>query len=133
MTKISIVTDTDASLTPELEKKYNIRQVPITVHFDDEVLETNIDIDDADLFHRIAEEGRLPTTAAPSPGKFAQAFQAAFEQDGADAVICFAVSSKISGTHDAAMIAAKELMPDKDITVLDTMLCNCNCQQFLIL
>ncbi len=35
MKKIAIITDSDASLSPELEKKYNIRQVPITVHFDD--------------------------------------------------------------------------------------------------
>ena len=121
MPKISIVTDSDASLTPELEQRYNIRQVPITVHFDNEVLETNIDIDDAGLFRRIAQNGKLPTTAAPSPGKFARAYQAAFDEDGADAVICFVVSSKISGTHDAAVIAAKELMPDKDITVVDTL------------
>jgi len=120
MPRISIVTDSDASLTPELEQRYNIRQVPITVHFDDEILETNIDIDDAVLFRRIELEGKLPTTAAPSPGKFAKTYQAAFDEDGADAVICFVVSSKVSATHDAAVIAAKELMPERDITVVDT-------------
>jgi DegV family protein with EDD domain len=121
MPKISIVTDTDASLTAELETKYNIRQVPITVHFGDEVLETNIDIDDAVLFARISNEGKLPTTAAPSPGKFAEAYRAAFEEDGADAVVCLTVSGEISATYDAALIAANELMPDKDITVVDTL------------
>jgi DegV family protein with EDD domain len=121
MKKISIITDTDASLTPELEERYNIRQVPITVHFGDEVLETNVDIDDHQLIARIQEEGKLPTTAAPSPGKFAEAYKAAFEEDNADAVICFVVSSKVSATYDAALIAANELMPDKDITVVDTL------------
>lgn len=121
MNKISIITDTDASLTPELEQKYNIRQVPITVHFGDEVLETNVDIDDHQLFERIKKEGKLPTTAAPSPGKFAEAYKAAFEEDGADEVICFTVSGEVSATYDAALIAATELMPDKVITVVDTL------------
>ncbi len=86
-----------------------------------EVFETNIDIDDHQLIERIKTEGKLPTTAAPSPGKFAKAYQAAFEEDDADAVICFVVSSKVSATYDAALIAANELMPDKDITVVDTL------------
>jgi DegV family protein with EDD domain len=121
MNKITIITDSDASLSPELEKRYNIRQVPITVHFGDEVFETNVDIDDHMLIERIQKEGKLPTTAAPSPGKFAEAYQAAFEEDSADAVLCFVVSSKVSATYDAALIAANELMPDKDITVVDTL------------
>ena len=120
MKKIAIVTDTDAGLPAELAEKYGIRQVPITVHFDDEVFETGVDIDDLQLFERIDREGKLPTTAAPSPGKFALAFKAALEEDQADAVICLTVSSEISGTYDAARIAAIELMPDQDITVVDT-------------
>lgn len=121
MKKISIVTDTDASLPPALAKKYHIRQVPITIHFDNEIFHTGIDIDDASLFSRIDKEGKLPTTAAPSPGNFAAAFREAFEQDQADAVLCFVVSGEISGTYDSALIAAKELMPEKNITVVNTL------------
>jgi DegV family protein with EDD domain len=120
MKNVSIITDSDASLTPELEKKYNIRQVPITVHFDNEVLETNLDIDDASLIQRIEHEGKLPTTAAPSPGKFAEAFKKAFEEDGADAVLCFTVSGKVSATYDAARMGA-EMLPEKDITIVDSL------------
>jgi DegV family protein with EDD domain len=121
MKKISIVTDSDASLPEDVAAKYNIRQVPITIHFGEEVLETGIDIKERALFERINRDGVLPTTAAPSPGKFAEAFKAAFEEDGADAVICFTVSGEVSATFDAARIAAEELMPDKDITVVDTL------------
>ena len=118
MTSIAIVTDTDCSLPFELSDKLGIRQVPINILFGEETFRTEIDINDVQLFERIDREGTLPTTSAPSPGQFAEAYQAAFEA-GADEVICFTVSGEVSATYGAA-VNAKELMPDKTITVVDT-------------
>lgn len=119
MSKITIITDTDASLPLTLAAQYNIHQVPITVQFGEESFETGVDIDDAKLFARIDDENKLPTTAAPSPGKWAEAFQTAFDE-GADEVICFTVSKALSSTYDAAVMAATDLMAGKSITVVDT-------------
>jgi DegV family protein with EDD domain len=118
MSSIAIITDSDASLPADLALKYKIQQVPITVHFGEEILRTNLDIDDTALFKRIDKEGKLPTTSAPSPGAFTQAFQEAFDA-GAQSVICFCVSSEISATYTAAVNAGAS-MPDHDITVVDT-------------
>lgn len=118
MSKIAIITDTDASLPAAIAARYGIRQVPINIHFGQEVLATGVDIDDARLFERVDREGKLPTTSAPSPGQFLEAYQAAFA-DGADAVACFCVSSAISATYQAA-VSARELLPDKPIVVVDT-------------
>ena len=118
MPSIAIITDTDASLSFELAGRYNIRQVPITIHFGEELLRANYDIDDQGLFERIDREGVLPTTSAPAPGAFAAAYEEAFKE-GADTVICITVSGEISATYTAAMVAA-ETMPGNDITVIDS-------------
>jgi DegV family protein with EDD domain len=118
MSSIAIITDTDSSLPAEVAARYNIRQVPITVHFGQETFETGVDINDAQLFARVDREGKLPTTSAPAPGKFAEAYQVAFDA-GAEAVICFCVSGEVSATYTAA-INARDLLPERDITVVDS-------------
>jgi len=118
MSKIAIISDTDTSLSFEVAAHHNIRQVPITIHFGEEVLETGIDVNDTTLFERIDRAGKLPTTAAPSPGKFVEAYQAAFDE-GADEVICLTVSAEISATFAAAS-NAKNMLPEHNITVVDT-------------
>lgn len=114
----AIVTDTDCSLPLDLTEQLNIRQVPILVHFGEESYQAVYELGDAQLFGRIDREGQLPTTAAPSPGQFAEAFQAAFD-DGADAVVCLCVSGEVSATYTSA-VAAREMEPDRDIIVVDT-------------
>jgi len=106
MGKIAIISDTNTSLSFEVAADHNIRQVPITVHFGDEVLETGIDVNDTTLFERIDRVGKLPTTSAPAPGKYIEAYQAAFDA-GADGIVCLTVSSEVSATFAAALNAAR--------------------------
>ena len=118
MPSIAIITDTDASLSADLAGRYGIRQVPITILFGQEALASGIDIDDAALFARVDREGRLPTTSAPNSGQFLGAYEEAFAA-GADAVVCLCVSSAISATYTAAL-AARDMLPGRGITVIDT-------------
>lgn len=117
---IAIITDTDASLPADLVTRYGIYQVPITVQFGEETFESGININDQTLFERIDRENRLPTTAAPSPGKFAETYNLAFS-NGAESILCLCVSSVVSATYSNALLAANEEFPGRDITVVDTL------------
>jgi DegV family protein with EDD domain len=118
MSKISIITDTDSSLPPELAAQHGIYLVPITIQFGDETYETGVNINDKTLFEKIDAIGKLPTTAAPSPAAFKAAYEKAFAA-GADSIICVVVGSKISRTYESAVSACEEF-PGKLITVFDS-------------
>jgi DegV family protein with EDD domain len=118
MPRYAIVTDTDASLPPDIAAQYGIALVPISIQFGQDSLRADFDISDAALFERIRREGRLPTTAAPSPGAFCAAFEQALS-GGAEHVVCLTVSSAISATYAAAQDACALVAPER-ITVLDT-------------
>ena len=118
MASIAIITDTDSSLPADVAAHYDIRQVPINIHFGQETCRTGVDIDDAQLFARIDRTEEIPTPSAPSPGQFAEAYQAAFAQ-GAKEIVCFCVSSKASATYSAA-VNARNLVSEREITVVDT-------------
>jgi DegV family protein with EDD domain len=119
MSKIAIITDTNSSIPKDLSDELGIVQVPIHIMFGEETYITGHDIDDAKLFEIIDERQILPTTAAPSPGAFHQAFQQVFDA-GADQILCICCSSKVSATYDAATMAAAEFY-DKDISVVDSL------------
>jgi DegV family protein with EDD domain len=118
MSKTAVITDTDASLPHEIARQHNILQVPIMVHFGEESFRAVYDIDDQETFARIDRSGKLPTTSAPSPGQFLEAYKSAFAQ-GYDSIICITVSSEISTTYNAAQNAAA-LLPEREITVIDS-------------
>ena len=118
MPKIAFITDTDCSLPEDLAARYRIQQVPITVQFGEESFLAGVNLDDTALFERVDHENKLPSTAAPSPGQFLEAYETAFA-GGAETVLCFAVSSAVSATYSNA-VTAQQMLPGRDITVVDT-------------
>jgi DegV family protein with EDD domain len=118
MEKIAIISDTDSSLPFEIAARYNVHQVPMTINFAEQSYEAVYAINDADTFRRIDQEGKLPTTAAPAPGKFISSFKNAFEA-GASKIVCITVSKEVSGTYNAALTARQEF-PDREIVVIDS-------------
>jgi len=118
MRNISIVTDTNASLPKEIIKKYHIIEVPINIQFSDETYITGETIDDAKLFSLIDERKVIPTTAAPSPSAFEQAYRTAVAS-GSEKVLCICCSGEVSATYNSAVMA-KENFPDTDIHVVDS-------------
>jgi len=115
---IAIISDTDTSLPESSLQQFGIVQVSITIHFGEEVLSACSEITDRGLVERVVRDGIMPTTAAPSPGAFSEAYKQAFDK-GADEIICLTVSAGVSATYQSAL-AAKELHPGKKITVFDT-------------
>jgi DegV family protein with EDD domain len=119
MTSIAIITDSDSSLSPEYAAKYNIRVVPIGINFGDDCFEAGITINDRQVFERVDREHKLPSTSAPSIGNFKAAFQSAIDA-GYDTLVCICVSSGVSATYNAAL-NARDLFPDVDISVVDSL------------
>ncbi len=118
MNYISILTDTDSSIPPEIAEQLNLIQIPISIHFGEETFKSGVNINDKELFQRVDQEDKLPTTSAPAPGIYENAFQEAIE-NGAREIICFCVSSEVSATYSAAKNASLSF-PEGKIHVIDS-------------
>lgn len=104
---IGICCDSGAQLSPSLVASHHIEVVPLTVTIDGvEHLETDLAPDD---FWSNFADGRVPslTTAAPSPGRIAEHHQQLIDR-GATSIVSVHTGSKISGTFNAARLAAQE-------------------------
>ena len=121
MPPIAIVADSSACLPAALIREYGIIVVPLAVHFNGEVYHDG-EIGQAEFIERLRSSERYPTTAAPAPGEFLDAFARAREA-GADAVLCLTLSSRYSGTYGSAAQAAEraaQKFPGYPVRTLDT-------------
>ena len=77
---------------------------PLYVSFDGESLRDHVDIGAHDFYERLARSPALPTTSQPTPRDFADAFA---ELDAYDRVYALQISSRLSGTYQSAVTAAR--------------------------
>jgi DegV family protein with EDD domain len=115
---IKIVSDSTCSLPPDIIQQFDIRVVPLNVHFGEgRVFQEGIDLTNDEFYAMLAEAPELPTTSQPSPGRFQEVF-AELTAAGHD-VLCILISSKLSGTYQAALDASR-LLPDANILIVDS-------------
>ncbi|MBA3925034.1 DegV family protein [Listeria sp. FSL L7-1582] len=115
MTKIKIVTDSTAGLTPEEVAKYNIHILPLTVEIDGETYDAT-ELEPADFMAKMATSKQLPKSSQPAIGNIVALFEE-LTADGSE-VLAIHLTEKLSGTVLTAQQAAD--MVDGEVTVIDS-------------
>jgi len=113
--RVRVVTDSTADLPAELVARWGIVVVPLYVHFGEESFRDGVDLPLERFLARLAC-GEHPTTSQPSVGAFKRAYQQLAA--GGGEVISLHLASALSGTYEAAMLAADQT--DGRVVVVDS-------------
>ena len=103
MSRIAIVTDSTAYLPTELLKKLAISVVPLQVQWNGKTYD-EADPQATDVLQAL-RNGELATTSRPSPERFTALYEK-LAKDGAEEIVSIHISSSMSGTSEAAQLAA---------------------------
>jgi DegV family protein with EDD domain len=103
---VAIVTDSTAYLPQGTMERHGITAVPLTVVLGDRALEEGTEISTRSLAQAL-QKRRSVTTSRPSPQVFAEHYRKVAES-GASGIVSLHLSAELSGTYDAAVMAARE-------------------------
>jgi DegV family protein with EDD domain len=117
MSRIAVVTDSTAYLSPQLIAAYAIQVIPLKIHWKSETYLDGMTMMPAEFYTRLDSDADTPTTSQPSIADFLEIFeQLAPDHDG---IIVPLISSGLSGTVDSARAAAAQFSA-LPVEVLDT-------------
>ncbi len=105
MQKVAILTDSSACIPKEIAEKHHITVIPVDLVFENRVFRDGLD-NSEDFYKLLSQAKKLPTTSAPTPGAFLEAFTKASEW--AQGIICFTLPANLSSMHNSAR-QAREL------------------------
>jgi DegV family protein with EDD domain len=112
-----IVTDSTASLPEEVAAARGIVVVPLQVVIGATSYDEGADGATPELVAQALRDFRPVSTSRPAPAALLEVYEKA-AADGADAVISIHLSSEMSGTHESALLAARDA--SLPVTVVDT-------------
>ena len=108
MSRIALVTDSTASLPPEVATAHEITVVPLQVVIGARAYDE--DLEGGASPHTVAEALRAWTpvgTSRPSPSAFLEAYEKVAAA-GAEEIVSIHISGQVSGTFESAELAARE-------------------------
>jgi len=117
---IGVVTDSSCDLPDDLVERWGIEVVPLSIRFGDEELVDREDLTTSEFWARCAASSELPSTAAPSPGRFELAYRRLAER-GATGIVVVTISGALSATMQSAELAARAVATDGlDVRIVDS-------------
>ncbi len=105
MKKIALVTDSTSDLTPEIVEKHNVHVMPLKINFPDRQY-VDGELTSEAFYIKLAATEALPTTSQPAPEDFSRLYEKLLADY--DEVLSIHISSGLSGTLNAARLAAEE-------------------------
>lgn len=111
--KTRIIVDSTSDLMPNIKEQVHI--VPLTVHFGQEEYVDGVTISHKAFYEKLVETDVHPSTSQATPAAFETEYEKAHE--AGEAAVVIALTSKLSGTYQSAMIAAAEY---ENIYVVDS-------------
>jgi DegV family protein with EDD domain len=115
---VAVVTDSTSSLPKGLAAQRDIRVVPLSVRLGAQVGREGVEIDTRQLCAALADRRLDVQTSRPAPAAFLDCYRAALDA-GASAVVSVHLSRELSGTWEAARLAAEEIGADR-VRVVDS-------------
>ncbi len=116
---VKIVVDSLADLPADLVERHGIEVIPLTVRFGADEFKDGVDLTADAFYERLLSGSDYPATAVPSIGEFVEMYERVGR--GADGIISIHVSSKVSGTYNAAVQGAREAEAGCPVEVIDSL------------
>ncbi len=116
---IKIVTDSTADLPVDVIQRLGITVVPLLVHIDDETFEDGVTISLEGFYNLLATGDVFPKTSAPSSGMFIEAYERLAQET--DEIVSIHMSTRLSATHAAALVARDGIDAPVSIRVVDSL------------
>jgi DegV family protein with EDD domain len=115
---VAVVTDSTAYLPAELSGRYDLTVVPLTVVINGAEGLEGEEISPSEVARALSGRRSAVSTSRPAPSQFVAAYRRLLTA-GADGIVSVHLSSRLSGTFDAAQLAADEVGPQ--VQVVDSM------------
>ncbi len=112
-----VVTDSTASLPDEVARARGIVVVPLQVVIGATVYDEGPEGATPEMVAQALKDFRPVSTSRPSPARLAEVYAQAASQ-GADEILSIHLSAEMSGTHESAQLAAREV--SVPVTVVDS-------------
>jgi len=114
---IKIITDSTSDISLDDAKSLGIEIIPLNIHFGEETYKDGYEISTDEFFNKLVNSDIYPKTSQVNIDEFHECFKRHI--DNGDKVIGIFISSDLSGTFQSSKIA-KEMLDNKDITVIDS-------------
>lgn len=103
---IKLIVDSASDIGAQEAKEMGIEMIPMIIGFGDEEFYDGVDLTPKRFYEKLIGGKVMPKTAQITPFRFEEAFQKATKNG--DEVIAILISSKLSGTYEAAKMAAEK-------------------------
>ena len=119
MPEIAIVTDSVSDLSLEDISGLPIKIIPLKMDIKGEIYKDGVEISKSEFWRQMIDEEVLIKTSQPSPQEFLNVYNELFDK-GYKKIISVHISSKLSGTLQAAKVAKTLTNREDDIELIDS-------------